>query len=243
MLEVKEQVVEVRDEVAVNIRDRVNEWEDEIKHGFISLSYVGQTKLDAIREGFTDQAAAIKDRIVHLKAELVENIRMVGLEATDSIRESIDKSLCKVKDSSLATKEVISETFEKLDVATSDAKAKTQELIENLSCVIQKNSDDFAEKAIEISEDIQINADIVPESTVDRLTDLSDNVGENMSTLQRNFRDFSLHDKFCDAFDELSGSVCTCKSRISESLYSVASEIEDETLAGVSQTSETVEER
>ena len=239
MSEVREHAVEVRDEVAANIRDRVNEIEDNLKHGMISIAYVGQTKLNAFKDGFTDQVSSIKDKVVEFKTGMVENVRMVGLEATDSIRDSIDKSLCKVKDSSIATKEVITETFEKLDEATSDAKAKTQELIENLSCVLQNTSEDFADKGIDIQEDIQTNVEIAREKTVDRLTDISETVEDNMSTLKRNFRDFSLHDQFCDAFDELSEGICSCKSRVSESMYSVGSDLEE---TAISQASEVLEE-
>ena len=234
--------MEVRDELAENIRDRVSEMEDGVKHGLISLSYIGKTKLDAIREGITQRVSLMKEQIVSVKVGLVENVRMVGLEATDSIRDTIDRSLCKVKDSSIATKEAITETFEKLDEASSDAKAKTQELIENLTSVIQRKSDDCSEKAMDIHEDIQNNIAISREKTVDRLTDISDTVEENVSTLKRNFRDFSLHDQFCDAVDEFSDSICTCRSRISESMYSIASGIEDEVYAGVLQASEVLAE-
>ena len=57
------------------------------------------------------------------------------------------------------------------------------------------------------------------------MANLSDDIHENLSTLRRNFKDFSLHESFCDAIEGDSAS-----EELTGTLFTVVDDVHSEVL-------------
>lgn len=218
------------DTISTNIRAAVEGTLTDVQQGALTLRSLGRSKYCEVKGRCGDRFVAVRSRWGAMKVRVLDSYMVLKMESgvfMEDVKERIG-------DKTEATKIGMEETFDKIDDSFEALKLKTKEMVENLKWDFKSKSEDVVEEMTCVGEHIEVTC----ETSREMIIDLSDNLGDNISSLKRNFRDFSLHEKFCDAIesDIISENLCTCRSGGTESLK----DFED--ITAISQVSESVEE-
>ena len=114
-----------------------------------------------------------------------------------------------------------------VNLACSKASGVVDAVVDGFSSDVQKAT----ETVEELGETIHAHGSVSVELTQNQVADLSDDLQENLNTLRRNFKDFSLHESFRDAIEPSDQSGDDSDSGgLTGTLFTVADDVDSEVL-------------
>eukprot|EP00116_Pleurobrachia_bachei_P009526 sb/3469788/ len=154
-------------------------------------------RIHALKQRYKERQLQRAERWSNWKAGVVEEMMSLQIHTRE-------KLLTRFTDTKLMIELVtdrISETTLELKASVNSACTKASDMVDNVvdgfSSDVQKASDSLEE----IGESIHAHGAVSAELTQNQVADLSDDIHENLNSLRRNFKDFSLHESFCDAIE------------------------------------------
>ena len=181
-------------------------------------------RIQALKQRYKERQLQRAERWSNWKAGVVEE--MMTLQ-----NQTREKLLTRFTDTKVMIELVtdrISETTLELKASVNSACSKASVMVDNVvegfSSDVQKASDTMEE----IGESIHAHGTVSAELTQNQVADLSDDIHENLNSLRRNFKDFSLHESFCDAIEPSEGY--SDSEEVTGTLFTVVDDIDSEVL-------------